>query len=69
MKLNFFGGNSPKLDWQKLKSKQKQIPDLYRCAVPGGWLISNGGETPSLTFIPDFDHEWDGASVPIHEEE
>lgn len=67
MKLNFFGGNSPKLDWQKLKSRQKQIPDLYRCAVPGGWLIGSG-EGGALAFIPDPEHQWDGESVQPAEE-
>ncbi|SUO95628.1 hypothetical protein [Suttonella ornithocola] len=56
--------NTPKLDWQKLKSRNKNVPDCYRSPVFGGWLISNGYEG-GITFIPDPEHKWDGESYPI----
>lgn len=56
----------PKLDWQKLKSTNRAVPHLYRSAVFGGWLVSNGYEG-ALTFIPDPEHKWDGESYPIIE--
>ncbi len=64
-----FGGGSrrtPVLEWQKLKSRNnKHTPELYRTAVPGGWLISQS-ETGGLVFIPDPNHEWDGDSLPTY---
>lgn len=54
----------PKLEWQKLKSKNKKVPDLYRSPIFGGWLISNG-DYGAITFIPDPNHKWDGESYPI----
>lgn len=69
MKFKLFSNNSPKLEWQKLKSRQKNVPDLYRSAVIGGWLITSGGEGAPLTFIPDPEHEWDGSSYPLHEDD
>ena len=66
-KLLFGGGSSrrtPVLEWQKLKSRNnKHTPELYRTAVPGGWLISQS-ETGGLVFLPDPDHDWDGDSLP-----
>lgn len=67
--LKLFGGSTPKLEWQKLKSKQKNVPDLYRSPVFGGWLISSNGERSALVFIPDPDHEWDGNSYPMQDDE
>lgn len=45
------------LQWEPLSSS---IP-ASRAKVPGGWLISitNGG----MTFYPDPNHSWDGASL------
>ena len=45
------------LQWEPLSSS---IP-AFRAMVPGGWLISitNGG----MTFYPDPNHAWDGASL------
>lgn len=41
---------------------------VYRTPVPGGWLVvmfwasqMSGG--PSITFMPDPDHAWDGHSL------
>jgi len=46
-----------RLKWEAMHSS---IP-ASRCKVPGGWMVSvtNGG----LTFLPDAEHSWDGASV------
>ncbi|MCX6586411.1 MAG: hypothetical protein NTX13_07515 [Acidobacteria bacterium] len=46
-----------RLQWEPLSSS---IP-ASRAKVPGGWLISitNGG----MTFYPDPNHSWDGASL------
>ena len=61
-----FGNSAPVLNWQKLKSRNnKHTPELYRTAVPGGWLISQS-ETGGLVFIPDPNHEWDGDSLPTY---
>lgn len=62
MKVPFIG-SSPKLSWQRLKSKQKHVHDLYRTPVTGGWLITDnhGG----MTFIPDENHFWDGDSLSL----
>lgn len=66
MALMNFLGRKPQLKWQKLRSDNKRVPDLYRSAVHGGWLICNG-DTGGLTFIPDPHYEWDGESYPIFE--
>ena len=66
-KLLFGGGSSrtPVLEWQKLKSRNnKYTPELYRTAVPGGWLISQS-LTGGLVFLPDHEHEWDGDSLTL----
>jgi len=58
-----FGNSAPVLNWQKLKSRNnKHMSELYRTAVPGGWLISQSG-IGGLVFLPDPDHEWDGHSL------
>lgn len=67
-KLLFGGSNrrTPVLEWQKLKSRNnKHTPELYRTAVPGGWLISQS-ETGGLVFLPDPEHEWDGDSLTLY---
>ncbi|WP_239660386.1 hypothetical protein [Cardiobacterium hominis] len=67
-KLLFGSSNrrTPVLEWQKLKSRNnKHIAELYRTAVPGGWLISQSG-TGGLVFLPDPDHEWDGDSLTLY---
>jgi hypothetical protein len=35
---------------------------MYRAKVPGGWLIAMR-PNDSVTFLPDPQHEWDGASL------
>jgi len=53
------------MKWQQLKSDPFTV---FRSAVPGGWMVVayiSGVNTPSLTFYPDADHRWDGASLPL----
>lgn len=71
MNINPFAKKRPQLSWQKLKSKQKNVPDLYRSTVPGGWLIS-GGINGGLVFLPDPEHAWNGNTLSadeIHQED
>jgi hypothetical protein len=39
---------------------------LSRAKIPGGWLVygTTSGDTASLVFVPDPNHEWDGGSLP-----
>jgi hypothetical protein len=39
---------------------------LSRAKVSGGWLLyaTTAGDAASLVFVPDPNHEWDGASLP-----
>lgn len=44
---------------------------MKRAKVPGGWLVAayNGNDetaayAPSVTFVPDPTHRWDGNSLP-----
>jgi hypothetical protein len=39
---------------------------LSRAKIPGGWLLyaTTAVDSPSLVFVPDPNHEWDGASLP-----
>ena len=55
------------IKWEKLKTTGNGT-DLCRSKIPGGWLVyfenlygdkAAGG----LTFVPDPDHEWYGASL------
>ncbi len=50
-------------------SKDKVPGNIYRTAVPGGWLVvlaaSEHPANPSMTFIPDENHKWDGKSIPV----
>lgn len=64
--LNLFDSSAPTLTWQRLKSKNKFVPNLYRSAVPGGWIVSNHSGN-ALVFIPDDKHQWDGDSYPIYD--
>jgi len=51
----------PELRWERLNSRAF---DARRAKVPGGWLVALGGATSkALTFYPDKDHTWDGASL------
>ena len=46
----------PKLQWEGLSAE-----GVRRAKVPGGWLVAIGAG--ALTFYPDPDHTWDGASL------
>ena len=35
---------------------------IHRAKVPGGWLVLVIHNTGGLTFYPDPEHQWDGAS-------
>jgi hypothetical protein len=48
---------APGLKWETLRSN----PAALRAKVPGGWLVT---VSSSVTFYPDPDHVWDGASLP-----
>ena len=39
---------------------------LSRAKIPGGWLLygTTSGDAASLVFVPDAEHQWDGASLP-----
>jgi len=45
------------LQWETLASNWGEV---RRAKVPGGWLVVAGG---GVTFLPDPEHAWDGASV------
>ncbi|MDX2154794.1 MAG: hypothetical protein SFV54_28890 [Bryobacteraceae bacterium] len=50
----------PSLRWERLRSPGL---DTLRAKVPGGWLLSVGnGPSRGVTFLPDAEHQWDGAS-------
>lgn len=67
--MGLFGSgsnNSPVIKWEPLKNEGSswEIKWTYRTKVPGGWLISAGGDTGNgVTFLPDPKHEWDGNSL------
>jgi hypothetical protein len=45
----------------------EQELNITRARVPGGWLVilaATVGKRPSMTFVPDEKHHWDGASLP-----
>ncbi|MBS1829127.1 MAG: hypothetical protein JST93_27735 [Acidobacteria bacterium] len=46
----------PALNFEKLHSAIA----ISRARIPGGWLVSTGN---SVTFVPDPNHAWDGASL------
>jgi len=59
---------SRQLAWERLESARedggmfKLDWEVHRAKVPGGWLVLVLHNTQGLTFYPDPDHEWDGAS-------
>ena len=62
--------NTPgQLVWQELNSSRAEAGVfnlnwvVYRTKVPGGWLVLVMHNTSGLTFFPDPDHKWDGASL------
>lgn len=62
------------LQWHRLAIGEPKheltYATLHRCKVPGGWLLAllwtpnQYGAGPSLAFIPDPEHKWDGNSLP-----
>ena len=36
---------------------------IFRASVPEGWLILLKADQPSLFFLPDLNHVWDGGSA------
>jgi hypothetical protein len=48
------------LDWNRIESKDDEIPQAYRAKVPGGWLVAITCTPSSVaaTFVPDPDHRW-----------
>lgn len=62
--------NSPSLTFTALNSgKLAYAPapsSLSRAKIPGGWLVyaTTPGDATSLVFVPDPEHQWDGASLP-----
>jgi len=38
---------------------------LSRAKIPGGWLVygTTSGSTAVVVFVPDPEHQWDGASL------
>lgn len=44
----------PALDWQEVKSSQRQ--KVMRARVPGGWLVSV--DRAGVAFYPDPEHRW-----------
>jgi hypothetical protein len=39
---------------------------LSRAKIPGGWLVygTTPGDSAVFAFVPDPEHQWDGASLP-----
>lgn len=62
--------NGRQLTWEELDSSTGKeglfVLDwkVYRTRVAGGWLVLVMHNTSGLTFYPDPDHKWDGASLP-----
>ncbi len=54
-------------------SNERIAGNFYRTAVPGGWLVvlepiagsAAGGPGPSMVFIPDEGHKWDGKTLKL----
>ncbi len=58
----------PTLAFEKLPSKNAEGVDINRAKIPGGWLVSgllakDDWTGYGITFVPDPEHSWDGASV------
>jgi hypothetical protein len=56
------------LVWEELKASRTEAGifkwKVHRTKVPGGWLVLVIHNTSGLTFYPDAEHKWDGASLP-----
>lgn len=46
-----------RLPWERVHGADGS-PDLWRLAVPGGWLVSFTPKIGSPTFFPDPEHDW-----------
>ena len=63
---------SRQLHWQEVDSSPGKKGlfafdwKVYRTKVPGGWLVlvMHNTNRSGLTFYPDPEHKWDGASLP-----
>lgn len=64
--MNLFS-KSPKLHWKTIASKGGPKKNLYRSAVPGGWLVCTH-EGNSIAFVPDPEHRWNGDSLPFFDD-
>jgi len=53
-----------RIEWENLKCNEEFF-HVYRCRVPGGWLVfvNAYGDSAGLTFMPDRNHVWDGGSL------
>lgn len=52
-----------KLVFETLDVRSQGQVSIYRAPVPGGWLVAS--QSGALAFVPDPEHTWDGASVPL----
>ena len=63
------GAQRRQLIWQEVDSSRagggvlKLGWNVHRTKVPGGWLVLVIHNTTGLTFYPDPEHKWDGASL------
>jgi hypothetical protein len=62
------GTEQRQLVWEELKSSNAEGGifglgwKIHRTKVLGGWLVLVIHNTTGLTFYPDPEHKWDGAS-------
>ena len=62
-------GSSAILLWQQIRSANLPGVKVYRCAVPGGWLVTTKAEGTvpfgtGMSFVPDVDHSWKMEVIP-----
>ena len=58
-----------RISWQHTGTLPDTTRNFFRSKITGGWLLvvesgRSDGWGPSLTFVPDADHKWDGNSLP-----
>lgn len=60
--MGFFSNSDKGLVWEELKTTGLPFGQnkIFRCSVPGGWLVLQASGT--MTFVPDSQHEWNGDS-------
>ncbi len=59
------GGAKPALMFELVPTRiacNSATFSIYRARVPGGWLVASR-PNDSITFVPDPEHLWDGATV------